>query len=276
MPTYPVIIHGCPLALQVDDHLHNQNQALVLDIEGGLLRSSSLFPYFMLVAIEAGSFLRGLILLCLYPFMCFFTQEVQLRVMVMVCFLGLREEKVARVARATLPKHFLEDIGREGLEIVGGFKRVVGLSRMIPRVMVEDFLKVYMGLEMVVGREVKMVRGRYVGLLEMESERKLGLEKLEETEMVGFGSCTGYFSHDYHQLFNCCKVRCTNMVSPAMFCLLHQYNEMILIYIWAIKHTASMPFSSLLPPFLFFHVMGFIAIFESDKFSLTVMLLLSI
>lgn len=159
----------------------------------------------MLIAIEAGSFLRGLILLCLYPFMCFFTQEVQLRVMVMVCFLGLREEKVARVARATLPKHFLEDIGREGLEIVRGFKRVVGLSRMIPRVMVEDFLKVYMGLEMVVGREVKMVRGRYVGLLEMESERKLGLEKLEETEMVGFGSCTGYFSHDYHQLFNCCK-----------------------------------------------------------------------
>ena len=206
MPTYPVIIHGCPLALQVDDHL--QNQALVLDIEGGLLRSSSLFPYFMLVAIEAGSFLRGLILLCLYPFMCFFTQEVQLRVMVMVCFLGLREEKVARVARATLPKHFLEDIGREGLEIVRGFKRVVGLSRMIPRIMVEDFLKEYMGLEMVVGREVKMVRGRYVGLLEMESERKLGLEKLEGTEMVGFGSCTGYFSHDYHQLFTCCKVRC--------------------------------------------------------------------
>lgn len=204
--TYPDIIQGCPLALPVDDHL--QNQALILDIEGGLLRSSSLFPFFMLVAIEAGSFLRGLILLCMYPFMCFFTQEVQSRIMVMVCFLGLREEKVVRVARATLPKHFLEDIGREGLEVVRGFKRVIGLSRMIPRVMVEDFLKEYIGLEMVAGREVKMVRGRYVGLLEMESEIRLGLEKLEGTEMVWFGSSTSNFSHNHHQLFTCCKVRC--------------------------------------------------------------------
>nr|CAB3472956.1 unnamed protein product [Digitaria exilis] len=42
----------------------------------------------------------------------------------MVCFLGLRVENVTRVSRATLPKHFLEDIGREGFEVVRGFKRV--------------------------------------------------------------------------------------------------------------------------------------------------------
>lgn len=126
----------------------------------------------------------------------------------MVCFLGLRVEKVTRVARATLPKHFLEDTGREGLEVVRGFNRVVGLSRMIPRVMVEDFLKEYIGLEMVVGREVKMVRGRYVGLLEMEDDIKLSLDKLEGTDMIGFGSSSSYFSHNDHQLFTCCKVRC--------------------------------------------------------------------
>ena len=127
----------------------------------------------------------------------------------MVCFLGLREEEVIRVARATLPKHFLEDIGKEGLEVVRGFKRVVGFSRMIPRVMVEDFLKEYLGLEMVVGREVKLVRGRYVGLLEVERERRLQLDELEGTEMVGFGSSSSYFSHNnHHQLFTCCKVRC--------------------------------------------------------------------
>ncbi|OEL14957.1 putative glycerol-3-phosphate acyltransferase 3 [Dichanthelium oligosanthes] len=203
IPTYPEIIEGCPLASQDDDQL--QNKVLILDIEGGLLRSQSLFPYFILVAIEAGGFLRGLILLCLYPLLYCLTQELQSRVMVMVCFLGLREEKVTRVARATLPKHFLEDIGREGLEAVRGFKRVVGFSRMIPRVMVEDFLKEYIGLEMVVGREVKMVRGCYVGLMEMEGERRLGLDKLEGTEMVGFGSSSSYFSHNHHQLFTSCK-----------------------------------------------------------------------
>ncbi|KAJ1283467.1 hypothetical protein BS78_03G130600 [Paspalum vaginatum] len=204
IPAHPEIIQGYPLASEDDDKL--PNQVLMLDIEGGLLRSRSLFPYFMLLAIEAGSFLRGLILLCLYPFICCLTQEIQSRVMVMVCFLGLREEKVARVARAMLPKHFLEDIGREGFEIARRFKRVVGLSRMIPRVMVEEFLKEYIGLDLVMGREVKMVRGRYVGLLEMESDQKrLGLENLEGIEMVWFGSSSSYFSHDRHQLFTCCK-----------------------------------------------------------------------
>ncbi|CAL4976671.1 unnamed protein product [Urochloa decumbens] len=203
IPTYPEIIEGCPVACKDDAQV--QNEVLILDIEGGLLRSQSLFPYFILVAIEAGSFLRGLILLCLYPLLSFLTQEVQSRVMAMVCFLGLTEEKVTRVARATLPKHFLEDIGWEGLEVVRGFKRVVGVSRMIPRVMLEDFLKEYIGLEMVVGRELKIVRGRYVGLLETEGERRLSLDKLEGTQMVGFGSSSSYFNHNHHQLFTCCK-----------------------------------------------------------------------
>ncbi|CAO2192652.1 unnamed protein product [Urochloa humidicola] len=203
IPTFPEIIEGFPAACKDDAQI--QNEVLILDIEGGLLRSQPLFPYFILVAIEAGSFLRGLILLCLYPLLCFLTQEVQSRVMTMVCFLGLKEEKVTRVARATLPKHFLEDIGREGLEVVRGFKRVIGLSRIFPRVMVENFLKEYIGLEMVVGREVKIVRGRYVGLLEMEGERRLSLDKLEGTDMVWFGSSSSYFNHNHQQLLTCCK-----------------------------------------------------------------------
>ncbi|KAL6626307.1 hypothetical protein ACP70R_030033 [Stipagrostis hirtigluma subsp. patula] len=203
--TCPNIIERRPLSSSQDDD-HFQNQVLILDVEGGLLRSPCIFPYFMLVAIEAGFFLRGLILLCLYPFLCCLPQEVQSKVMVMVCFFGLAEEKVARVARATLPKHFLEDVGREGLEAVRGFKRVVGFSRTIPRVMVEAFLKEYVGLEMVVGREVKMVGGRYVGVLEMESEAMLGMANLEGAEMIGFGSSSSYFGNDYHhQLFTRCK-----------------------------------------------------------------------
>ena len=41
-------------------------KTLVFDVEGGLLRSFFAFPYFMLVALEAGGFLRGLLLLLLY------------------------------------------------------------------------------------------------------------------------------------------------------------------------------------------------------------------
>ncbi|GJN05480.1 hypothetical protein PR202_ga23108 [Eleusine coracana subsp. coracana] len=123
----------------------------------------------------------------------------------MVCFLGLTEEKVMRVARATLPKHFLEDVGREGLEVVRRAKSVVGFSRMIPRVIMEPFLKEYIGLEMVLGREVKMVGGRYVGLLEKESEIRLGIPEHEGAEMIWFGSSSNYSDHDLHQIFTCCK-----------------------------------------------------------------------
>lgn len=210
----PKIIQTCLRVPQDDEHL--RDKTLILDVEGGLLRSTSIFPYFMLIAIEAGSFLRGFILLCLYPLLCCLTQEVESKIMVMVCFVGLREDKVVRVAQATLPKYFLEDVGREGLEVARGVKRVAGVCRLIPRVMVEPFLREYTGLEVVVGREVKMIRGRYVGLLGKESEGRLWQAKFDQTEMIGFGSSSSYFDYDHHQLFSRCKVRLSCLL-PSTF-----------------------------------------------------------
>jgi glycerol-3-phosphate acyltransferase len=228
--TLPEIILTSLRTPQDDEHLRNKN--LILDVEGGLLRSPSIFPYFMLVAIEAGSFLRGLVLLCLYPLLCCLPQEVELQIMVIVCFMGLSEEKVARVARATLPKYFLEDVGREGFEVLRGMKRVAGVCSLLPRIMVEPFLKEYMGLEVVVGREVKMIKGRYVGLLEKESEGRLEQAKFNQTEMIGFRCSSSYFGYDHHQLFSWCKVR---------------YYEWISFIL--VKYTAS----CLLPTFSFIH-----------------------
>ncbi|KAG1371383.1 putative glycerol-3-phosphate acyltransferase 3 [Cocos nucifera] len=117
------------------------DRTLVFDVEGGLLRSSSTFPYFMLVALEAGGFLRGLLLLLLYPLLCCFGHEVGLGVMATVCFFGIRKEGL-RVGRAVLPKFFLEDLGLEGFEVLRRARRRVCYTRM-PRVMVEGFLKEY-------------------------------------------------------------------------------------------------------------------------------------
>ncbi|KAF0916916.1 hypothetical protein E2562_015090 [Oryza meyeriana var. granulata] len=203
---YPRIIPRCPSSAQHRDLL--RDETMILDVEGGLLRSSSTFPYLMLVAMEAGSFLRGFILLCVYLVLCclpLLPEEVKLKVMVMVCFFGLKEKKVARVARATLPKHFLEDVGMEGLEAVRGVKSVVGVSRVIPRVMVKAFMEDYLGVDVVMGREVKRIKGFYVGLLENMSEGRLGLAGLEGAEMVGFGSGSSYSGHDHHHLFSWCK-----------------------------------------------------------------------
>ncbi|KAL5204125.1 hypothetical protein ABZP36_008996 [Zizania latifolia] len=168
-------------------------QTPVLDVEGGLLRSDSVFPYFMLVALEAGGFLRGLVLLLLYPLLCCMSNGMALKVMAMVSFCGLRASRF-RAGRAVLPKWFMEDVGEEGFDVMRRAMRRVCVTRM-PRVMVEGFLKEYLQAEVVVGREMKMLWGFYTGLM---------AEVEEEGEGHGFSSSLELLQHDHH-LSHCCK-----------------------------------------------------------------------
>jgi glycerol-3-phosphate acyltransferase len=143
-----------------------QGQTVIVDVEAWLLRSRlSTFAYFMLVAVEAGGFLRGLLLLLSYPFMCLLSGDMRLRAMVMVTFFGLREKEVARVGKAVLPKLFLEEMAMEGLDAVKDARRVVAVCTLFPRVMAEGFLKEYLRVDTVVGKEVMAVAGRYVGFI---------------------------------------------------------------------------------------------------------------
>ena len=143
-----------------------QGQTVIVDVEAWLLRSQlSTFAYFMLVAVEAGGFLRGFLLLLAYPLMCLLSDDMRLKAMVMVTFFGLREKEVVRVGKAVLPKLFLEETAMEGLETVKKARRVVAVCTLFPRVMVEGFLKEYLGVDTVVGKEVMVVAGRYVGVI---------------------------------------------------------------------------------------------------------------
>ena len=121
----------------------------------------------MLVAFEAGGLLRAIVLLLVYPFVCLVGDEMGLKMMVMICFFGIKEESF-RVGRTVLPKFLLEDVGSEMYEVVKRGGKKVGLSKL-PRVMVESFLKEYLEINFVVGRELKVFNGFYVGLME---ERK--------------------------------------------------------------------------------------------------------
>nr|GEU89131.1 probable glycerol-3-phosphate acyltransferase 3 [Tanacetum cinerariifolium] len=145
------------------DELHNST-TLVFQVEGGLLRSSSLFPYFMLVAFEGGGVLRGLFLFLFYPLVFLLSKEIGLKIMVFICFFGLKKENFF-IGRSVLPKFFLEDIGFEGFEVVMRCRRKVGLSEL-PMVMVEGFLKDYLVVDCVIGRDLKVVFGYFVGLME--------------------------------------------------------------------------------------------------------------
>ncbi|KDP23375.1 hypothetical protein JCGZ_23208 [Jatropha curcas] len=172
-------------------------------MEGTLLKSSSTFPYFMLVAFEGGGPLRALILLLLYPFLCLVNDEIGLKIMVFVSFVGIKVESF-RIGRTVLPKFFLEDVGNEGFDLVMACGRKMGVSDM-PRVMIDGFLRYYLGIEEVFGRELKVVCGYFVGLMEAKKASKAFLETLEKpkiaSDVIGF-ACQNK-SLDQHFFAHC-------------------------------------------------------------------------
>lgn len=184
----------------------------VCKVEGGLLMSSSTFPYFMLVALEAGGLLRGLVLLLLYPFLRLLSHDCALKVMVMVSFLGLRKDGF-RLGRAVMPKLFLEDVSAKVFQAAVAprrRRRCVCVSAM-PRAMVEPFLKEYLDVDAVVAPELREFRGYYLGLMEHEGEvlQKLDMEKVIGANGGGDGVVVGIggLGCSFHQFFQkYCKV----------------------------------------------------------------------
>ncbi|XP_023753714.1 probable glycerol-3-phosphate acyltransferase 3 [Lactuca sativa] len=150
-----------PVSLAQDSDL--SLKTLIFDVEGTLLRSSSVFPYFMLVAFEAGSLIRAFVLFSLYPLLCLVKEDVSLKIMVMVCFFGIKKENF-RVGSSVLPKFFLEDVGMEGSDMLRRGRKKVGVSKL-PQVMVECFLKDYLEIDYVFGRDLVVCGGYYVGLM---------------------------------------------------------------------------------------------------------------
>jgi glycerol-3-phosphate acyltransferase len=124
------------------DKLHGKT--LVVDVEGWILRPPmSAFPYFMLVAVEAGGFLRGLLLLLLCPLLSLLGDGARTRAMATVALVGLEEKEVVRVGRAVLPKFFLEAAAAEGVAAVQAAASVVAVSVTFPTVMLDGFLREY-------------------------------------------------------------------------------------------------------------------------------------
>jgi glycerol-3-phosphate acyltransferase len=152
-PSLHADISKCPLE-------GRENQTLVCDFYGTLLRSSSPFPFFMLVAFEGGGILRALLLLLFSPLIYLLGSngELALRLMIFVTFFGLRKKDMNLVARAVLPKFYLENLDCKAYEVLASCGRKVVVTSM-PRVMVERFLKEYLGVEKVYGVELEMANG---------------------------------------------------------------------------------------------------------------------
>nr|AZM65191.1 glycerol-3-phosphate acyltransferase 4 [Vitellaria paradoxa] len=160
LPSFPSLSKCCGLE-------GRGSQTLVFDIQSALLTTSSgqsFFPYFMLVAFEGGSILRALFLLLSFPILLVLDYELKLRAMIFITFCGLRVRDMESVARAVLPKFYLENLNVKAYEaLASAGSRVVFTS--VPRVMVEGFLKEYLSVGDVVGTELQTAGQYFTGLL---------------------------------------------------------------------------------------------------------------
>lgn len=143
-----------------------ENHTVVADMDGTLLRGRSSFPYFALVAFEVGGILRLLFLLLLSPLAgilyYFVSESAGIKVLIFATYAGMKVSDIEMVARAVLPKFYSSDLHPESWRVFSACgKRCVLTAN--PRIMVEAFLKDFLGTDLVLGTEICTYKGRATG-----------------------------------------------------------------------------------------------------------------
>ncbi|PKU74443.1 glycerol-3-phosphate acyltransferase 1 [Dendrobium catenatum] len=190
-----------------------ESPSIACDFQSTLLTTRSFFPFFMLLAFEGGGLLRALLLLLSYPIFLVLGHNhhvLSLRIMTFISFCGLRKKDVDLVARAVLPKFFLENLDARAYQVWASCKGKKVVVTGAPRVMVEWFLKDYLGANEVAGAEMKVVgagawcffTGLIDGGLGVASKHKVIRDIFSEAKpdigLVSFGN-----PHDHIFLSNC-------------------------------------------------------------------------
>lgn len=132
-------------------------ESIVAELEGALLKDRDVFSYFMLIAFEASGLIRFAFLLALWPVIRLLEavgrEDYGLRVTIFAATAGVRWSEIEAVARAVLPKFYLDDVDMEAWRVFSACEKRVVVTKM-PRVMVERFVKENLRADEVVGVEL--------------------------------------------------------------------------------------------------------------------------
>ncbi|KAK1441093.1 hypothetical protein QVD17_06931 [Tagetes erecta] len=161
--------HSCEFPSITNCKTYGRNKhTVVSNLDGTLLLGGSSFPYFALVAFEVGGPLRLLFLLLASPIAgiiyYLISETAGIRVLIFATMAGMKVSDIKVVARAVLTKFYSSDLHPETWQVFSACgKRCVLTAN--PRIMVEPFLKEYLGVDFVLGTEIDSWKGIATGLV---------------------------------------------------------------------------------------------------------------
>ncbi|KAK4478190.1 hypothetical protein RD792_017473 [Penstemon davidsonii] len=145
-----------------------ENHTVVADMDGTLLIESNSFAYFALIAFDVGGIIRLFLLLLASPLAGllyhFVSESAGIRVLIFTTFAGVRVSAIKSAANAVLPKFYSEGMHPETWRVFSACGRKCVLTAS-PRIMVEPFLKNYLGVDVVLGTEISSYKGFATGFV---------------------------------------------------------------------------------------------------------------